>query len=689
MPTLNQDLQFLITDRAIILERIKDGMRQDVFAMLKDLERQLITDLDANNPLTARRTAFQQRRLQALLKQTRSSINAYTGKVQRVMVRNLKKVANTEAQYILNEVNAQVGVDIATVQLSAEQLKTIASDTIVQGAPSKAYWQKQARDLQLRFEREIRQGMLRGETVDQMVRRIRGTRAAGYTDGIMSISRREAEALVRTSTQTAANQARLSTYENNQDVINGVQWSATLDKRTTLICMSLHGKIWDYDTDGNLKPRGHDKEFPGPTAHWNCRSTQIPVVKSFKELSKDGAIRTGGRRTDYQTAFEKNLKTQGMAPEKIAQAKFNARASMDGQVARDMSFDAWLNSRTAGVQNQMLGKGRADLFRAGKISTNDLINQRGRPLRLSELTSQPSTPQIQRIANLTAPPLAPILPSGGGVGPGGAGNPPPPKEPRPAPAPGQIGGAPPVAQPAAPTPTGPAARFQNDYNLIDKSKWRKVIGPDVDGTRKTCWDTWEKSVPLNTKKQMNPLGNLSTFKHEGSLYRHWQKMMNIGVTNTAGSQAEAYIVKRHFLHELGHHFHFDTKFITNVKVNREFESLINTMRKRLKTDLQPMMADIKASGVRIDKMGKAIRKRYKIKRGTYPEGSEHFGDFMDILGSLTKGKTGFGHSNSYYAHANNPAMEIFAHMFNGVLDGNAYIEAVFPELLEFGRKLLL
>ena len=56
---------------------------------------------------------------------------------------------------------------------------------------------------------------------------------------------------------------------------------AVIDDATTPECLELDGKQWllpqdteDYDA---YIPIGHDIPFPGPVAHWNCRSTIVPV----------------------------------------------------------------------------------------------------------------------------------------------------------------------------------------------------------------------------------------------------------------------------------------------------------------------------------------------------------------------------------------------------------------------------
>ena len=61
------------------------------------------------------------------------------------------------------------------------------------------------------------------------------------------------------------------------------------------------------------------------------------------------------------------------------------RASMDGAVSDKMSFNDWLGTKSDAQQDDILGAGRAQLFRDGKITMRDLLDQSGRPLSFEDL----------------------------------------------------------------------------------------------------------------------------------------------------------------------------------------------------------------------------------------------------------------------------------------------------------------
>lgn len=61
------------------------------------------------------------------------------------------------------------------------------------------------------------------------------------------------------------------------------------------------------------------------------------------------------------------------------------RASIDGEVAADLTFDDFLKGKPKAFADEMLGKGKAELWRDGKITLQQLLDQRGNPLTLTQL----------------------------------------------------------------------------------------------------------------------------------------------------------------------------------------------------------------------------------------------------------------------------------------------------------------
>jgi hypothetical protein len=64
------------------------------------------------------------------------------------------------------------------------------------------------------------------------------------------------------------------------------------------------------------------------------------------------------------------------------------RAARDGPRERKSTsgnMDGWLRTQGEEKQNAMLGKGRAELWREGKVTLQDLINAQGETIPLEQL----------------------------------------------------------------------------------------------------------------------------------------------------------------------------------------------------------------------------------------------------------------------------------------------------------------
>lgn len=379
-PTANEQIADQITTHSVNMLRVEASLRNKVFAELKALQSE-ITSMIAALPEEA--TAFKRARLNALLEQTNKSINATYDLIAQASGKSLSKIAGLEQAKTNQILNNTFAVEVATVAQTPKQLEQMVNGQLVDGKFQKEWWDAQSKDLQDQFQRAMRTGVSKGEGIDALVRRVIGTKAANYTDGIMLLPRYQAQALVRTSVQSTANQARINSFLANLDVIKGIQWRSTLDSRTTKICVALDGKQWALPS---FEPVGHDIEFPGPTAHWNCRSTQTAVTKSFDELSKKGGVKPPGRPAQpLDDLLRERLAEKGVSAKQIEAAVEEKRLAFDGEAAAPVSFDEFLKGKSNEFQDQLLGKQRAQLWREGKIHLTDLIDQSSRPLSIDEL----------------------------------------------------------------------------------------------------------------------------------------------------------------------------------------------------------------------------------------------------------------------------------------------------------------
>ncbi len=251
MASVNEEIADRIRIHALDFERFAAGLRRRVLELLLALEADLIAQLRALDPTEPVVREFREARLERLLEQTRASIAEGYAAVNGEVLDDLAEVAEIAAVGAAAAVNEVVGVSVMTVALAPERARALVDETMIEGAPSADWWAKQAGDAVFRFRAAVQMGYAQGETVEQIVRRVKGTRAAGYRDGVMEVTRRNATSLVHTSVQAVSNSARLEVFRASRDVLSGVQQLSTLDSRT---CVLFDVKV--RMPDGTTVPMG-------------------------------------------------------------------------------------------------------------------------------------------------------------------------------------------------------------------------------------------------------------------------------------------------------------------------------------------------------------------------------------------------------------------------------------------------
>ena len=349
MNALELMLAELYTEHGIDLLRLGAGESDDVAAMLDvlipELER-ILRRLD----LTAAAT----RDINAALKEARALFATQYGAVADSMLTRLQDLARIEGQFAVESLGKVIGRRLKAV--SANRLSRAVANMVIQGAPSADWWGRQGAAAAFRFSQLVRAGFASGQTTDEIVRQVVGSK--GQDPGILAVSKREARALVHTSIQTVANQSRMEVFQANSGdngPVRGYRQISTLDSHTTVICMAYDMKTWDLE----YRPVGHDLPYnTGCPRHFGCRSVIVPWLKTYRELGLD-----------------------------IDEIE-STRASMDGQVSDRLDFGEWLKGKSRAFQDEKLGPGRADLWRRGVITLSDLLDLRGNPLTLEQLKAQ-------------------------------------------------------------------------------------------------------------------------------------------------------------------------------------------------------------------------------------------------------------------------------------------------------------
>ena len=340
--TLDEKLFNDVITEALSIMRFSAGKRASVLRKLQAMAKEL-SGLIVAGDIAAANEADVKKFLSEVEKLVFTYYRGTQGELE------LEGLSRTVAE--ANAQSLKIAIGVQAVRLPRQSyFASLASDVLIQGAPSADWWRGQEQGFAFKFAQQLRLGLANQETNQQLVARIVGK---GGEPGIIEIAKREAAALVNTSVQTVANDARRKTWQANSNLIKGIQQVSTLDGHTSDICIAYSGAKWDLD----YKPIGNSPAYNGGTPrHFNCRSVETPITKTFRELGLN-----------------------------VDEVPVSTRASDEGQIAANTTFETFLSGKPQAYQDKLLGPGRADLWRAGKITLRDLVSGDGRPLTLDEL----------------------------------------------------------------------------------------------------------------------------------------------------------------------------------------------------------------------------------------------------------------------------------------------------------------
>lgn len=187
-----------------------------------------------------------------------------------------------------------------------------------------------------------------------MGRKIRGQVKQGYKDGALQISRANATSIAKTAINHLQATARNQFAEANKHILEGKQWLSTLDNKTSPACI-IRDRL-KYTLEG--KPIGHKVPYlQGPgKIHWNCRSTEIWITKSWRQLGMD-----------------------------VDEIDEGTRASMDGQIPVGTTFLEWIQRQPVWRQKQVFGEVRYRLMKEGGMHPSEFYTDKGEFISLAQL----------------------------------------------------------------------------------------------------------------------------------------------------------------------------------------------------------------------------------------------------------------------------------------------------------------
>lgn len=336
MGALDQGVADAILTYQLDLLRLEAGTTSRAIALLNQMVRELTARLRSENL-----THFTKARLNALLRQAAATIDEYHAKMQGLLDLSTAGAAEYQVKHI-GKTMIGLGILIEPSLPTPTMMSKLVSNLLIQGAPSADWWERQSSNMTWQFAAAVRQGIAQGQTNEQIVARLAQS---------MPTTRNNIRSLVHTSVQTVANAARSAAFEAFEDVAAGEVWVATLDPHTCIICAARDGRVYSL---GDHEPLdGGPPWNGGPGAiHWGCRCVASIKLRDIPGMPK---------------------------------VPVGTRASSRGPVKGNTDFAEYLDRMGTQFQNDVLGPGRADLWRRGKLTLEQLLDLSGNPMSLAEL----------------------------------------------------------------------------------------------------------------------------------------------------------------------------------------------------------------------------------------------------------------------------------------------------------------
>jgi SPP1 gp7 family putative phage head morphogenesis protein len=313
---------------AVLLQRYSAGLEKEMADSVSDALRSLIDDL-------VRTEGSQSLIRLEVISNYRSNLTSAEAQLYDELIELAKEEGEFSLELFEEAINASIEeIDDAVINtaISSTRINVIQGQSITIPQMLSQFTAAKSRQMNT----IIQDGFTEGLTQDQMVSRIRQ---------VEPMQRRQAASLARTGTNAVSSIARYQMAQQNSDVLDGYEWVATLDDRTSLVCASRDGVVYPFA-----------ESSPKPPAHFSCRSTIIPKVDPQYDLLSQ----VSGERPAIGADGVK-------------------------QVSGKTTYGGWLRKQPASFQDEVLGPDRAKLFRQGGLSIAKFTNYDGRTYTLDEL----------------------------------------------------------------------------------------------------------------------------------------------------------------------------------------------------------------------------------------------------------------------------------------------------------------
>lgn len=380
--TFNEELFDAMLRHQTGILRFSGGLRNRVWELLDATEADVKRQIAGAGAMGFESPA-RLRRLEKLLRGLKETRLRGWKNVDALWFSELEEFARSEVGFFDRTIIASVpAVELGTVLPDSSTINQIVRSKPFMGKTLRE-WSKNAQTADIgRIEDQVKIGLVQGETLPQISRRIVGTVAQKGRDGVTQVARRNAASIARTVTSGVASESRRHYAEANKDLAPQEVFTATLDSRTTPICRSLDGKIFDV---------GKGPQLP---LHFGERSLYSPVIdgevigeRPRRDFTEKQLLREYSDQQGFKAPRRRADLPRGTKGGYDAFAKKRMR-ELTGQAPAKLTYQKWLGGQSAAFQDDILGPTRGKLFRKGGLQLDRFVEADGSELTLAQLASR-------------------------------------------------------------------------------------------------------------------------------------------------------------------------------------------------------------------------------------------------------------------------------------------------------------
>ena len=164
------------------LDRYGQGLSKKIVSTLRRAEKEMVNAILEVDPTAARLTKYKKERLRKLQKRVSNDIlGPRYSQIKETHLSELNSLVNIEHTRALNAANKAVGVNIFDVTLTPQNLKSIVTNTMIDGQLIGGWWDENKDSFKKQFGKQmtdamqkVEMGLVQGESINELIKRVKG-----------------------------------------------------------------------------------------------------------------------------------------------------------------------------------------------------------------------------------------------------------------------------------------------------------------------------------------------------------------------------------------------------------------------------------------------------------------------------------------------------------------------------------